>query len=84
MQAFKRSKGMCQFCGCVRASEAHHWELYEYPDEHSITPDDLVALCVQCHTLATKLRTFHKAGGSHRQFIRLVKETLKNALPIHD
>ena len=58
--AFLRSGGMCQFCGLVRAEEAHHWAL-RYPPDAEVTADDLTALCRFCHRLATFRRLFGRA-----------------------
>ena len=54
--AFARSNGRCQFCGKRDAQEAHHWAWPRYPP--TTTADDLTALCLRCHVLATALRRF--------------------------
>ena len=56
-QAFKRSDGLCQFCGQYDATEAHHWRM-QYKPESETTPDELTALCSLCHELATSMRRF--------------------------
>ena len=58
--AFRRSFDWCQFCGCLMASEAHHWAgtkmCGKYPKDYEVGSGDLTALCGICHDLATSLR----------------------------
>ena len=60
-EAFRRSGGLCQFCGRRRAQEAHHWAL-RYPADDEVTADDLTAVCRRCHWLATLLRLLDRTG----------------------
>ena len=61
--AFKRSKGLCQHCGLRPAVEAHHYAL-KYPDDSTVTADDLTALCLLCHWSATFRRALDRAMGA--------------------
>ena len=81
--AFKRSKSQCQFCGCARAVETHHWALI-YPSGDQVTSDDLTALCSQCHQIAKGQRDFYKSGKDRWTLIRIFHEAIRNALQIHD
>ena len=74
-QAFARSKGLCQFCGQVKAAEAHHWA-DNYPREEDTTPDDLTALCGPCHYMATTLRRYIRHGNDMWQFKHIFEETI--------
>ena len=74
-KAFDRSGGLCQFCGQQPAGEAHHWA-QKYPPAHKTTADDLTALCVDCHFVATTLRRFTRAGGSRHQLCALLSEAI--------
>ena len=49
-EAIGRSKGMCQFCGLRKATEAHHYAS-EYPSPEAVTGNDFTALCQPCHNL---------------------------------
>ena len=62
-EAFARSNGACQFCGQQPALEAHHWAV-DYPPAYKTKANDLMALCADCHFVATTLRRFTRAGGS--------------------
>lgn len=54
-EAFARSEGVCQGCGLVDCDEAHHWATKYHPD--CVThPNDLTALCKDCHALVTQYR----------------------------
>lgn len=63
-QAFARSRGICQFCGCAPAEEGHHWAGTDYagpsPPDFLLKGDDLTALCKECHYHASKLRAYLK------------------------
>lgn len=48
-----RAMGMCENCGVVRPLEVHHLHYYSLYEEQ---PEDLMALCVVCHTLADGYR----------------------------
>ena len=72
---FKRTGGICRFCGQRAAMEAHHWA-DKYPRINTETADDLSAMCRICHGMMTELRRFQRAGGSVFQF----KATLENAI----
>ena len=61
--AFKRSRGLCQLCGRRPAVEAHHYAL-KYPDDRSVTADDLTALCLLCHWSATFRRVMDRVIGA--------------------
>ena len=61
--AFKRSKGLCQHCGLRPAVEAHHYAL-KYPDDGTVTADDLTALCLLCHWSATFRRALDRVMGA--------------------
>ena len=74
-KAFARSGKKCQLCGLQEAAEAHHWA-DQYPPAHKTTADDLTALCADCHSLATTLRRFTRAGGARHQFCALVSEAV--------
>lgn len=54
--AFSRSGYKCQFCGLRPAQEAHHWTYAKYPSGKQVRGNDLTALCIPCHILATVLR----------------------------
>ena len=54
-KAFARSGGQCQFCGQRSAEHAHHWAM-RYPPVDQTMPDDLTALCRECHHVATTTR----------------------------
>ena len=71
-QSFQRSDGLCQYCGQVPATEAHHWRM-QYKPASETTPDELTALCSLCHELATSLRRFR---GNRFEFIAKVLEIL--------
>ena len=73
--AFARSNDLCQLCGQQPAVEAHHWAV-DYPPAHKTTANDLTALCADCHSIATTLRRFTRAGGSRHQFCALVSEAV--------
>ena len=60
-EAFARSRGICQYCGRRRATEAHHWSL-RYPTDDEITANDLTALCRRCHQGATFRRLLDRVG----------------------
>ena len=49
-EAFARSKGMCQLCGCRKATVAHHYAT-KYPSSEAVTDNDFTALCQPCHDL---------------------------------
>jgi len=66
-KALMRSKFVCQFCGCDRAEETHHWAL-EYPLGVDVTEDDLTALCVPCHNIATTIRRMVDSGVGRKKF----------------
>ena len=69
-RAMSRSGGACQICGQRAATDAHHWAI-DYPEEASISPDDLTAVCSICHAIATTVRRFR---GSGWQLVRAVRE----------
>ena len=77
--AFKRSKGICQFCGQRQAKEAHHWAMI-YPSDAVIEPDDLIGLCSQCHKIATTLRKFRSAGGDTYKLVQHMLQYAANVL----
>ena len=60
-EAFERSKGMCQLCGCRKATVAHH-HATEYPPPEAVTGNDFTALCQTCHNL-THYATFAADTG---------------------
>ena len=66
--AFRRSNGICQFCGNRRAAEAHHWAL-RYPTDAEVTANDLVALCRLCHWMATLRRLLDRMGETGMWFV---------------
>ena len=73
-ECFERSQGECQLCGARKADEAHHWKMeYEYGSE---TADDLTALCLICHKIATCMRRMNRAGYSMFDFRKLVDEAV--------
>ncbi|MYC36242.1 MAG: hypothetical protein F4X66_04940 [Chloroflexi bacterium] len=75
-QAFARSDGVCQFCGMRDANEGHHWEFWSYKPEKDTTADDLTALCVVCHEIATNLRKFQgNISGLLSAFRTATRET---------
>lgn len=47
-QALARSSGLCQICDYSRAAEVHHITYARLGHEH---PDDLMAVCGDCHDL---------------------------------
>ena len=75
-EAFARSDGQCQFCGIYPIVDSHHWALV-YPSDSEVTPDDLTGLCRICHTVATELRRFHRAGGTIFNFKKALLEALE-------
>ena len=74
-EAFARSNGLCQLCGQQPAVEAHHWGA-DYPPAHETRADDLTPLCAECHSIATTLRRFTRAGGSRHQFCAALSEAV--------
>ena len=77
--AFKRSAGICQFCGYFEAELAHHWAV-EYPAEEDTTADDLTALCVPCEIIARELRATLKATGDKYEFASIFYDALRDAI----
>ena len=75
-KAIERSGGVCQLCGRVDATDAHHWAL-QYPDGKDCTENDLTALCAVCHSIATEFRRVLRAGGNRWQFRRIIQEALQ-------
>ena len=73
--AIERSKGTCQFCGIRAATDGHHWAV-DYPSDKDITADDITALCSICHSIATNLRRYHRAGGDSFQFMARFKKEI--------
>ena len=70
-ESFKRSGGICQFCGNVPAVEAHHWA-EKYPSDEEISGDNLTALCLQCHEIATTFRRTVRMGGNRFVIINTI------------
>ena len=77
--AFARSGGLCQLCGQVDATEAHHW-MGDYPPEAETRPEHLTALCGVCHSVATAIRRTVVAGGSRWTFKHAIKHAAKRRL----
>ena len=77
--AFKRSAGICQFCGYFEAELAHHWAV-EYPAEEDTTADDLTALCGPCQIIARELRATLKATGNKYEFASIFYDALRDAI----
>ena len=69
-KAFSRSGGVCQFCGNKPATQAHHWRQPLYLEEELTTPDELIALCGDCHAVATQRRQWY--AGIERRGKRFV------------
>ena len=79
-EAIARSGGTCQFCGQAPVNEAHHWADLEYPPGAEVTGDDLTALCINCHDIATSYRRFTRAGGDRWKFKHIFKNAMKEAI----
>ena len=64
-EAIERSRGWCQFCGYMRATEAHHWSgtinAGPYPIDDLVKASDLTALCKRCHETAGEIRKQERA-----------------------
>ena len=76
LDALKRSRGKCQFCGLREATETHHWALH-YPSDDQVTGDDLTALCPQCHEIATTQRRFvYVLERSPFEFMAIFREAV--------
>ena len=75
LECFNRSNGICQFCGTTEAREGHHWALkYDYGNE---SPDDLVALCTICHSIATSMRRMHRKKYNMFDFMQIIRKAIK-------
>ena len=74
-----RSDGLCQSCGGLKATEAHHWaRQYRRPED--VTADDLSMFCWCCHDTAHDFIFFMIAGGSPEEFRAIVSEAIAIAL----
>ena len=82
VKAFRRTGGMCAFCGHHRATDAHHWAPRgKYPDDWHVRARDLTPLCRGCHIDAT-LKRAHGAGG--KTSIVAMLRTLQSMSPPKD
>ena len=66
---------MCQFCGKLPATEAHHYDL-EYPPAAETTGNHLTALCSPCHEVATTLRRLERYGRSIFHFMAIFRKAI--------
>ena len=74
-----RSDGLCQSCGGMKATEAHHFARpYRHPED--VTADDLSMFCWCCHDTTHDFIFFILAGGSPEEFRAIVSEAVANAL----
>ena len=74
-KAAARSRGHCQSCGQLEATEAHHWAPV-YPRAEDVTADDLTMVCWVCHDTTHDFIFFRNAGGSPTQFRTIVSEAV--------
>ena len=72
-EAFERSKGMCQLCGCRKATVAHH-HATEYPPPEAVTGNDFTALCQTCHNLTHYATFVAKVGLSEIQLLEALSK----------
>ena len=72
-EAFERSKGLCQVCGCRKATEAHHYAT-EYPSPEAVTGNAFTALCQTCHNLTHYARFALEAGISGKELLEALSE----------
>ena len=70
-EAFERSKGMCQLCGCRKATVAHHYAT-KYPSSEAVTDNDFTALCQPCHNLTHYARFAAEAGIAEIQLLEAI------------
>ena len=69
--ALERSP-VCQLCRCRPAMETHHWAQV-YPSDSSVEPEDLTALCLSCHAVATTIRPYYRNRGKPDQIRRALE-----------
>ena len=72
-EAFERSKGMCQLCGCRKATVAHH-HATEYPPPEAVTGNDFTALCQTCHNLTHYATFVAEVGLSEIQLLEALSK----------
>ena len=72
-EAVGRSKGMCQLCGCRKATVAHHYAT-EYPSPEAVTGNDFTALCQTCHNLTHYARFAAEAGFSEKELLEALSK----------
>ena len=65
--AFKRTGGICSFCGLKPARDAHHWA-YQKP----VRPEHLIPLCRPCHQTASARRRMLLAGLRDGDWLDLI------------
>ena len=64
VKAFRRTGGICAFCGMRPATDAHHWAPPdEYPEDWKVRARDLTPLCRGCHVDATLKREWCQSGS---------------------
>ena len=73
----QRSDHICQGCGRMPATEAHHWT---YPPEEETTADHLTGFCGSCHDIITWFTWFISIGGSRELFRELFPALLAQVL----
>ena len=76
-ECLQRSDHICQGCGRVPATEAHHWT---YPPEEETTADHLTGFCRDCHDIITWFTRFLSFGGSRELFRELFPAWLARVL----
>ena len=72
-EAFERSHGLCQLCGCRKATDAHHYAT-EYPPSEAVTGSNFTALCQPCHDLTHYVRFATEAGISGIQLLEALSK----------
>lgn len=68
----------CQFCGLCESTQAHHWN-QAYPPDDSVTSNNLTAVCVYCHEIATAMRKHYKKSHHRDKWFHML-QALKVAL----
>ena len=71
----------CQFCGRYAATQAHHWAR-AYPSDDTVSPEDLTALCSQCHEIATTIRQHYTRSRHHKKTTHALT-ALQSTLSLH-
>ena len=72
-EAFERSNGMCQLCGCRKATVVHHYAT-KYPSAEVVTANDFTALCQPCHDLTHYARFAAEAGIAESQLLEALSK----------